>query len=45
MILLVFFLICIRVYISYKRGDKSDAIVFGIMGGVLVALFLLLSTL
>lgn len=45
MLLLVFFLICIRVYISYKRDDKGDAIVFGIVGVVLVALFLLLSTL
>lgn len=43
MVLLIFVLICWKVYVSYHRGEKGDAIVFGVIGTILCGLFLLLS--
>ncbi|MBT9779886.1 hypothetical protein GPL15_25780 [Clostridium sp. MCC353] len=45
MVLLILFLICAKVYVSYKSGNKADAVFFGVVGAVLAGLFLLLSTL
>lgn len=45
MVLLILFLICGKVYVSYRKGDKADAVFFGIVGAVLIGLFLLLSAL